>query len=337
MNNPFKLDGEMLPIASINSVYVDDVKAYDLFRPTLIMEDIKNEIDALGLIAISEDSSLLTLFNQLLFHEFDSIKSKAYEIAVKYGDRLAKVLSTLFNPSPTSISNRVNWTHTHWEFWKTIRHVYLVGGLTSPTLTKIFLKRIQHTFKEQQIQDVSVTFVHGSQNIGTRGLATLIDDGEYLLFDFGQTNIKRAHHIKEHGITVLDVTLEPLSSNYLFYKSSSNEEIIQTAKQLDDFIVDTIEQTAIEANFTGQHIYMSIANYVSKGTIYSARGGYGKLAYVADVYQEHLETRLQQRCKKRITVSLFHDTSAMGLLYNKPDTAVISLGTAFGVAFPFNS
>lgn len=337
MKNPFKLDGEMLPVASINSVYVDDTKAYDLFRPSLIMEDIINNKDELGISNVSNQESLLSIFNELLVHEIDSVRSKAYELAEYYGDRLAKILSTLFNPSELSIKNRLNWTPAHWDFWKTIRHIYLVGGLTSPILTKVFLERIQVEFKNQQIDDVTITFVHGSQNMGTRGLSTLVEDGEYLLFDFGQTNIKRSHHIKQEGKPVLDVTLEPLKSKYLFYKTVKDSEIKQTANLLDDYIVDMIEQTASEVYFTGHHIYIALANYVSKGSIFSARGGYGKLAVIAENYQEHLEQRLRKRLNKDIHLSLFHDTSAMALLYDSPNTAVISLGTAFGVAFPSNS
>lgn len=337
MNNPFKLDGEMLPIASINSVYVDDTKASDLFRPTLMMEDIIRHKDELGITNISEHKSLLALFNQLLIHEVDSVRTKAKELAEIYGNRLAKVLSTLFNPSELSKRNRTNWTSIHWEYWKTIQHIYLVGGLTSPILTKIFLEQIHQEFDLNQINNVTVTFVHGSQNMGTRGLSTLVENGEYLLFDFGQTNIKRAHHIKHDGKLQLDAILDPLESKYLFYKSVSEEEIRETACLLDDYIVNTIVQTAKEVDFTGLHINLAIANYVSKGTIYSARGGYGKLAFIADNYQEHLQERLRKHYHKDITVSLFHDTSAMALLYDLPNTAVISLGTAFGVAFPSNS
>lgn len=337
MKNPFKLDGEMLPVASINSVYVDDTKAYDLFRPTLIMEDIIKHKDELGITNVAEQKSLLSIFNELLVHDLDSVRNKANELAKKYGNRLAKVLCTLYNPSEESIKNRSNWTPIHWEFWKTIQHVYLVGGLTSPILTKIFLDCIQAEFEAQQIDHVTVTFVHGSQNMGTRGLSTLVQDGDYLLFDFGQTNIKRGHHIKEAGNLVLDVTLEPLESKFLFYKTANDEEVKQTAHLLDDFLVDTIERTSKEVHFTGHSIYIALANYVSKGAIYSARGGYGKLAFIADNYQQHLQQRLTERCGRDIQVSLFHDTSAMALLYDSFNTAVISLGTAFGVAFPSNS
>ncbi|MBN2604701.1 MAG: hypothetical protein JXR62_02610, partial [Bacilli bacterium] len=90
-----------------------------------------------------------------------------------------------------------------------------------------------------------------------------------------------------------------------------------------------------EVNFKGKTILISIANYVNNGMIYSARGGYGKLAYLNDHYQRHLEHRLSSMIGHSVTVQLFHDTSAMALNFkDEKCTAVISLGTAFGVAFP---
>jgi hypothetical protein len=332
--NPFKHNGELLPVASINSVYVDDTKAIDLFRPTLIMNEILQKKDLLGLTALQENESLLETFNHLLQHDLDSIKRESRHIAKKYGDRLAKVLSTLFSPSLKSISNRNNWDQEHWDYWKTIEHLYLVGGLTSPILTTIFYDCIEKEFKIKGIEQKKVTFIEGSQNLGTQGLSTIVEDGDYLLFDFGQTSIKRRRHMKRHGIVVVDTVLPPVPADYLFYKSSTDDELLVTAKRLDDYIIDIIEQTMKEVDYQDCNYIISIANYVSNGTIYPNRGGYGKLHLVANNYQSHLSNRLSDKCNNKANVTLYHDTSAMGLLFREqPHTAVISLGTAFGVAF----
>lgn len=335
MMNPFKKDGEMLPVASINSVFVDDVKAYDLFRPEIILQELILHKDKLAITHIPENVSLLHMFNSLLNHDLDSVKTVANDIAVKYGNRLAKIIGTLFKPSLQSITNRENWHQVHWDFWQTIEQIYFVGGLTSPILTHIFYEQMMLHFKQLNINNVQVSFIEGSQNLGTSGLATLIENGEYLLFDFGQTSIKRSYHVKTNGRTDIESYLDPIESQFLFYKTDNQVEVEKLAEFLDDYIIEVILTTMNEVAYTGQNIYMSIANYVSNGSIYSSRGGYGKLAYIADNYQTHLEQRLQQILHKKIAVRLFHDTSAMALLFkDKPNTAVISLGTAFGVAFP---
>ncbi len=334
MNNPFKINGEMAPVASINSVYVDDTKAYDLFRPTLMMQALLAQKDQLGITDVGESDSLLSMFQALLTSDIPSVRDRAVAIAEHFGDQLARVLATLFDPSERSRANRANWDERHWAYWRSIHQVYLVGGLTSPRLTGIFLERIQSCFQERDIRDVTVSFIEGSQNLGTRGMATLIDDGDCLLFDFGQTNIKRARHVKQNGKVILDVTMDPLMSRHLFYKTDNAAELQATARMLDNFMVDVIEETAEESGFHGSEVFISIANYVSDGAIYAARGGYGKLALLAPNYRDHLSVRLSKRLGQEIRVSLFHDTSAMALLFQKePHTAVISLGTAFGVAF----
>lgn len=338
MNNPFMKAGEMLPVASINSVYIDDTKAYDLFRPALILQELIQLITKYGLHELHNTTSVLMLFDQLLHHESPMIQSEAISLANKFGDRLASVLTTLLNPSNTSIANRDNWTDIHWSYWQTIRQIYLVGGLTSPLLTQHFYQSIIKAFKTQSIDKVTITFIEGSQNMGTRGLASIIHDGDYLLFDFGQTSIKRARALKQQGKTVIESYLEPIEAKYLFYKNTDQVVLIDTAHELDNYIINVIQKTISETGFTGDNIYMSIANYVSNGKIYSARGGYGKLAYVADNYQQHIERKLSKQCNHKYSVRLFHDTSAMALLYrDHPNTAVISLGTAFGVAFPHDT
>ena len=248
---------------------------------------------------------------------------------------MAKVLGTLFKPSELSKTNRDNWTNEHWNYWQTIENIYLVGGLTSPILTQIFYSEVMKHFKELNINNKVITFIEGSSNLGTQGLATIVKDGDYLLFDFGQTNIKRARHFKKYNHVVIDTILPSIKSDYLFYKTKNDEEVKKIAKKLDKYILSIIEDTVKQVAFNGSKIYMSIANYVCDGMIYLNRGGYGKLAYLAPNYEEYLAEKLSNIMGKEISIKLFHDTSAMALVFkNEKNSAVISLGTAFGIAFP---
>lgn len=333
--NPFKNNGYMLPIASLNSVYVDDTLADELFRPSLIVSEILKNKDELGLSNISDNQRISYMFNDLLNSDLDSIRSKATCIAEMFGKRLAKFLATLYKPSDLSIKNRENWTNEHWNFWKSINNIYLVGGLTSPILTQIFYNEVEKLFKEMNIQDRHITFIEGSANLGTHGLASIVEDGDYLLFDFGQTNIKRGRHFKKEKKVVIDTILPSIPSDYLFYKTKNEEEVKAIAKKLHRFIIETIIKTSRQVAYQGNNIYMSIANYIFEGEIYLARGGYGKLAYLADNYEQYLTQELSRELGKDINVKLFHDTSAMALMFKEEkNTAVISLGTAFGIAFP---
>ncbi len=333
--NPFKKDGQMLPIASINSVYIEDVLASDLFRPELIVHEIQKDRDFLGFSSEIKKDDLLFEFNNSLNNKSTQIKDKANEIAVSFGKKLANVLVTLKNPSITSVNNRPSWNEHHWKYWEGVKRIYFVGGLTSPILTSIFYNQIKLELKKNKISNLKVSFIEGSVDLGTKGLSTLVGDGEYLLFDFGQTNVKRRHTIKSNEDIVIDRVLPAIKSNYLFYKHKKVDELILLANELDNFISKTIIDTIENVDFKGDSIIVGIANYVFNGKIFSKRGGYGKLAYLNDNYELHLSNKISKLISKNIRVMLYHDTSAMALNFkDRKRTAVISLGTAFGIAFP---
>jgi hypothetical protein len=333
--NPFKANGHILPIASINSVYVEDKLAIDIFRPQLLIEAILEKRKEL---MISDDVTferILYVFNECLSSDIIQVRDVANAIAKEFGERLASVILTLKKPSAISMGNRIDWTLSHWDFWKRVEKIYFVGGLTSPILTNIFYQEIIKALNREEVNNFSVSFIEGSSNLGTQGLATLVENGEYLIFDFGQTNIKRRHFIKQKNEVIIDLILNSVKSDYLFYKNKTEQDIKTIATELDQYIQDVILNTIREVNFKGETILISIANYVNSGMIYSARGGYGKLAYISNNYQKHLECTLSDKIGSMVTVQLYHDTSAMALNFrNEKCSSVISLGTAFGVAFP---
>ncbi len=333
--NPFKKDGQMLPIASINSVYVDDVLASDLFRPQLIVNEIKMNRDFLGFSSDIKDENLLAMFNYALNNKSIYIMDKANQIAISFGKKLANVLITLRNPSSLSVLNRPLWTKEHWDYVKGIKNIYFVGGLTPPILTTIFYDQIMIELKKQNISDLQISFIKGSVDFGTKGLSTLTVDGEYLLFDFGQTNIKRRHIIKKDDEIIIDCVLPAVKSAYLYHKQKSKKELIQIAKELDNYVINTIIDTVNIVNYKGNNILVGIANYVYDGVIYSARGGYGKLAFIKGNYEAYLSNQISVLLNREIIIKLYHDTSAMALNFKTTiRTAVISLGTAFGIAYP---
>ncbi|PAT01539.1 hypothetical protein CI105_06550 [Candidatus Izimaplasma bacterium ZiA1] len=333
--NPFVKDGHIIPLASINSVYIDDTLASDLFRIELLVNDIENNRDNLGFSSSILRDEIIKEFKKALVSEIPSIKECALSIASRYGHNLSMVIKTLVKPSLMSVNKRKDWTDIHWGYWKTINQIFILGGLTSPLLTKIFIDEISKTFEKYNIKNLNITFIEDSQDMGTKGLCTEVDEGEFLIFDFGQTYIKRRHYIKNGTFPSLDMTLDPIKSDFLFYKHKDDDELKIIASKLDDFMVDTIIDTMNEVDFSGNKLLIAIANYVYKGNIYPSRGGYAKLYKVAKNYENYLSKKLSKRLNKEITVVLYHDTSAMGLLFKEyKNTAVLSLGTAFGVSFP---
>jgi len=153
--NPFVKDGYIIPLASINSVYVDNKLASDLFRIELLVNDIENNRDNLGFSSSILRDDIIKEFKKALVSELPSIKECAISIATEYGHNLSMVLKTLVKPSSSSIIKRSDWTNVHWDYWKTINQIFILGGLTSPLLTKIFLEEIKVTFKKNDINNLN--------------------------------------------------------------------------------------------------------------------------------------------------------------------------------------
>jgi len=333
MKNPFMKDGYMLPVASINSVYIDDTPVGALFRLELIIKDCLYNKEALHLKNTDNHMDIFDGLQAAILSRDLEVKRVALDIAHKYGKRLAQMIKTLKNPSELSKINRKNWSEEHWAFWRNIKKIIFVGGVALPALTKIFLDDIKEMILAEKI-DVEISFIEGSVNLGTEALGKKVDKGDALLFDFGQTNIKRRHHSKHGDDIELDMIMPCVPAKYLFYKAQSDEELLDTADKLDQYIQKVIMRTMEETLFDGKKVYIAMANYIFKGQVYPSRGGYAKLGLLFENYEVHLSKVLTKKVGYEIEVTLFHDTTAVSYFFEEEkNAAVISIGTAFGVAF----
>lgn len=333
MDNPFKKDGYMLPVASINSVYIDHQKVSDLFRLSLIVDECKKHQDMLGLSNAKSPKDFLDGLHNAFLSDDELRRECAFAIGHKFGKRLALLIKTLKKPSVESMNNRKNWDARHWAYWKKIKKLIFVGGVASPSLTRIFLEDIKTMLSEEEIA-LEVSFIEGSVNLGTEALSNKVTSADALLFDFGQTNIKRRHHVKEGSDIVIDTILPCIPAKFLYYKSQTDAELYEVASQLDRYIQKVILKTVKESFFEGKQIYLAMANYIDHGRIYPSRGGYAKLGLLFDNYEQHLQEELTDALGRNIEVRLYHDTTAVSYYFeNEKDTAVLSMGTAFGIAF----
>ena len=333
MRNPFMKDGYMLPVASMNSIFIDDTLVGDIFRMELIVKDCILYQDELRLKRIDHHRVIFDGFQEALLNPDKEVRKVANSIAHKYGKRLAQMILTLKKPSELSKKNRSNWKEEHWNYWKKVKKIVFVGGISLPALTKIFMQDIKEMIKKEQIE-LEISFIEGSINLGTEALSKKVDHGDALLFDFGQTNIKRRHHSKDGDDVILDMIMPCMPSKYLFYKEQTDKELLETARKLHQYIQDVILRTMEETLFEGKTVYIALANYVFHGEIYLYRGGYAKLGLLDDNYEEYLSNTLSQRYGRDLDVRLFHDTTAVSYFFEEQkDTAIISIGTAFGVAF----
>ena len=95
--NPFKYKDAMLPIASLNSFILNGQKANDLFRPDLLLRDLKILCHTYQL---GIDTTLIKpLLDELIHHENEDVRKDTFELGWMYGRRLADLICALKNPT----------------------------------------------------------------------------------------------------------------------------------------------------------------------------------------------------------------------------------------------
>lgn len=330
MPNPFKQGDVMLPIASVNSVVINGHKANDLFCPELIRLDLI-ELSKKYKLKI-EQTDIQSLMEMLFKVEDQALREELLGIGYQYGIQLGVILNALLAPDEKIKHENLRWKEEHFAYWKEIKKIYLMGGLASSPFRPLFLEKINDMRKMNHLEHVNVEIIDSSQEKALEGMLYRYDQGHFLLFDFGQTSIKRAYVVRMHGMNLIERRLRHLPAQNP--NVSQDRELIMCAYALENYIEDVIIQSLDEVKDDSCDILISIANYVNKGVLNPAKRSYGILSVLAPHYQDYLEERLSFRLKKRFHVFLEHDATAMSHgIPQEEHTAVITLGTAFGIAF----
>lgn len=357
MDNPFMKGGFLSLNASINKVIIekmptDKVKqdlqgkaALDIFSTQLFIEEIKKNYKELKLdINKIVDKTLPQYLEKCLESDDDSVKKVANEIMRLFGERLAIILLTLKKGEKANRFKRKDWENEHWEYWNEIENVVLVGGLASSALGGKLKYYVEKVFSECNEKGYNIILTENSADIGIIGCSTYINaenNKEYnLIFDFGHTFIKRSL-IKMENKKIKDIIKfdKVLSKHVKWEFEDAEEEKYEAVKlhnHLVNSIVDTVDILKEKSLAFGEHIVISVANYVENG-VFANRGGYGKLRLLSNNYELFLADALSEKLNKNFKMTFIHDGTAMAQAFSKyPNSVCISLGTSFGVGFPVN-
>lgn len=353
MNNPFIENGFLCLNVSINKLFIakmptnkvqqdlEGKTALDIFSTQLLIDEIKRNSAALELdLTNIQEKTLPQYLDNLLKSQNITVKETAENIVKKFGERLGVILLTLMTGNKENRLKRSDWNDSNWDYWKTIKNVILVGGLASSTVGEKLKYYAQKVFRDSGKECYNIILSKDSSNVAIKGCSTYIEtpenNKEYLIFDFGQTFIKRSI-IKINNNEVESInTLDKVLSNNVDWDNSDIEKEKSEATKLNSHIVDVIIDTINKVDPTniGNTIIISIANYVRNGLL-ANRGGYGKLRLLSDNYEEYLSSEVYKKINKKFTIKLIHDGTAMAAAFsNYSDSVCISLGTAFGVGFP---
>lgn len=330
MPNPFKQGDVMLPIASVNSLIICGNRANELFCPELIRLDLVELAHKYQLKPIQKD--IQSIMEMLFKEENTQLREELMMIGYQYGNKLGVILCALLAPDDKIKGENLRWKDEHWAYWHDIKKIYLMGGLASSPFRPLFIEQISLMKKEKNLEHVMIEIIDSSQEKALEGMLYRYDQGHFLLFDFGQTLIKRAYVCRMQGMNLIERKLCHIPAKHL--DVLSEHELVKHAYDLEAYIEDVIIKSLTEVKDDSCHILISIANYVNQGILNPAKRSYGILSVLAPNYQDYLQERLSFRLKKRFHVFLEHDATAMSHgVPQEEHTAVITLGTAFGISF----
>ena len=310
----------------------------ELFGAGIITDEIERNADALGIDLAKYPRTDLP---KILDEKIDEGNEEALRIARMFGNRLGMFLLVLRTGLPENRVAREDWGDEHWAYWANVDTIYLVGGIASGRLCDYMLEIVRELFEKANVPMYKIVRNDNSSEVGARGCLTQVEGKEevHLLFDFGQTTMKRLIAVRnpEDKEETL-IKLPSKKSIHMDWYIENERERIRQAEELHRYIVKSIIETyneALKYGTVGWEIVISIASYVMDGKIYDARSGYAKLCELSDNYAGYLAATLEILLDRSIMVKLVHDGTAAALYYKGAENAVcITAGTAFGVGFP---
>ena len=310
----------------------------ELFGAGIISDEIACNADALEIDLEKYPRADLP---KILDEKLDEGKEEALRIARKFGNRLGMLLLVLKTGLPENRAAREDWRDEHWAYWANVDTIYLVGGIASGRMCDYMLMAVQELFEKANVPMYNIVRNTNSSEVGARGCLTQIENADdvQLLFDFGQTMMKRMIAVRPSATEEYQLKKLPsMKSINMSCHVEDEDENRRQAEELHRYIVKSILETYEEARQYGSigwEIVISIASYVMDGKIYDARSGYAKLCTLSDNYAGYLAASLELKLDRSIMVKLVHDGTAAALYFNGAENAVcITAGTAFGVGFP---
>ena len=326
-----------LPLSGI----ADDMKGKqmsEVFGAGIIMDEIEHHAVALGIdLAKHQRTDLPKIVDKLI----DEGNEEALRIARKFGNRLGMLFLLLKTGLPENRAAREDWSDEHWAYWANVDTIYLVGGIASGRMCDYMLEVVRELFEKTNLPMYHIVRDSNSSEIGARGCLTQVAGTEdvHLLFDFGQTSMKRLIVVRHEDDEEQElIKLPSKKSIHMDWYIKDDKERRRQAEELHRYIVNNIVETyneALKYGTIGWEIIISIASYVKDGKIYDARSGYAKLCELSDNYAGYLAATLEILLDRSIMVKLVHDGTAAALYYKGAENAVcITAGTAFGVGFP---
>ena len=352
------------PTASMNRVRIVDLpglpiddevrgqQAYHLISALAIVHYAQQRAGALKLPeAYRQDTpetrrELPRFVDQSLGSPDADVRAAAEAITRRLGRNLGHVLLTLHRGDAINRAARPDWTDAEWEYWATIRHIWVGGGVMSGLMGERMVRHAEAFLEEMRYGGrLRIARTPRPRNMPLLGAARYLPaaTSTALCLDFGATSVKRARLTFDAG-TLTQV--RPYATLPVEWQWQNSPEAAAgfEGQEVLDFVADAIARTWGEARAGGTalspDVMLSVAAYVRRGELLG-NGGYARMMLLAAAKRAGNDVRpalaeaVYARTGERARICVIHDgTAAAALHAGKPNAAVLIFGTAIGVGFP---
>lgn len=307
---------------------------FQLLASPSLREDIRPHATRLNLNADAPD----------LFYQFERCFSSpitaplAQRLAQAYGRKLGFLLAMIWRGDAESRAARPEWTDAHWDYWKSIPEIVFGGGLLAGALGKWAIA------SAREIVDgygLALTLTHSpyAAHLPLIGLGRSVPPGTgaMLVFDFGQTSVKRAvAEYSDDQLTALRI-LPPFPTVCKDINAYDRPLAdIQTQwEEMRTIITRTWEEVHARWGEVSR-LGLCLSCYILDGhpSPYD-NGCYGSLQHLAPNLTAFIHAELNHALGQEIGFLLAHDgTAAAFTLAGQENRFVLTLGTAIGNGFP---
>ena len=260
----------------------------------------------------------------------------AQTIAVEVGRRLAALLLTLHHGEPSDRAARPDWGDAQWAFWHSVERVVVGGGLFAGRLGRPAVPAASKFLAAAGCPVVVERSAHGGA-IALAGLARHAppDAARMLLFDFGQTSVKRGEAVYREG-RLVELQLRP---SLPAPEGGAPDEPIEVTQGRWATMRDLVVAGWRSLVTTGEHsrtvVGLSLATHLRDGHPFvTDHGPYSRLGLLAPHLATFMRDELAAALGPFRSFALLHDgLAAASTRAGEPRTVVLALGTAIGAGY----
>ncbi|HEY7413806.1 MAG TPA: hypothetical protein VH593_01325, partial [Ktedonobacteraceae bacterium] len=155
----------------------------------------------LGLNDLHE-SECVRFLGQCLQSDDPHIHHAAEKVGMQLGRHLGYMLATLKRGDLVNRLERPDWDTSYWTQWAAVREIFVGGGIVQGSLGPLMCEHASSLLDETGVKDCTLHLALHPVHLPLIGAARSVPSGvgAALVFDFGNTSLKRGYAVYHHDM-----------------------------------------------------------------------------------------------------------------------------------------